>query len=1078
MDTRPGLMTCLLLLALSGMAWAQRPVFQPSPPFTGDRLPTPPQQEAAWEPPARLSAPLISATTALFDTGLADPRGGEYREIEVGTGSCWSGDAGVVKTHGWVLPATQDEQQRYAVCWNGLVYPVVAMGEKADLQADIQDLLKTEEDRRAEYLRKSPGFSYHNWYSNRAFPEGLAIAFNTPMPGKVCLLLRLGEGKLAEQYWTAMMAGLPERTNNNDVARKDPYLLLASEWVWALFDRTVCAHMRGDDRLALLSARALGPIQQAVESEAAKRGFERPPAIGDLAELDPVIPYLTFLKPLPILLGEQERRAKAPPNAITTVEQAIAEKDQKQRIALLIRLLEEVSERQDGQPGGVTLASDLVIKALIIEGEEAVDALITCLENDTRLTRSVGFGRDFFHDRRFITVRSAAYTALAGIFRTSEFGAEMRSTPQEMAARLRAYWTKYRGVPLEERWYRTLVDDAATPKQWMEAIKLITQPVNITNVPASNWISEIRVKPGEQPPMRGESLRGKKDPSVSELMAKRIAQLAARKEGNSNDLFMLADTVGTALAFADWDGQAAVPTLQELSRHCRMAKDYRGMINGRMAGSLAQLTLARARNGDPMPWDDYYVWIRSCKPDESLNDNLSVIFKPLWFAPDEPTMRETAAWLFTDPGSLWAKPDNYKIIFSGFSPLGQSPILGVVSFREYLLKGLADTTAIGAATLRADGRSLDIRYATGSGSGSQIDSKDTHILPKAGEAFPVRICDLVAWHLSSVEGMPDCQVYWPEKDRDEAITAIAAFLQQYGEHYRYNPNSPKEFYQEHFGSPKARLVFPRLEQPATQDDVTKGLAIFALSATVEKRTVPLSALPQAAIWTTLKKYPYDQQSYNTQAGKSETKIAYRQNVTIWQAEEALIDGKWQRFYGVVGPHELAKVPAAEIELVLGDSWRIGRLSHGVGCQVQLQDGHIATSGMPIPVNVTLYNHSGVAQRIPTELLRQGVDGKPALREGVTLILEYLGSTTALPNRSMPPRRERLTPKLTATFHPNDADKVFAAGEGMAVARLDLNNWFDLNKLGRYQLHQAFTQASGIAEGNSNYFYFELHSPPQ
>jgi len=43
-----------------------------------------------------------------------------------------------------------------------------------------------------------------------------------------------------------------------------------------MFDRAVCAHMRGDHRLAMLTARQLVPAARAVESTAEKRGFERP----------------------------------------------------------------------------------------------------------------------------------------------------------------------------------------------------------------------------------------------------------------------------------------------------------------------------------------------------------------------------------------------------------------------------------------------------------------------------------------------------------------------------------------------------------------------------------------------------------------------------------------------------------------------------------------------------------------------------------------------------------------------------------------------------------------------------------
>jgi hypothetical protein len=119
------------------------PERRPSPPFTGKALPEPPQQKEPWTPPkTTLPESVVTATRALFDAGLADPRGGEYRVIEVGTGSCWSGDARTVRTHGWVFPAEKAQKQRFAVGWNGLVYPVVSVGREANLRADLRAVLQ------------------------------------------------------------------------------------------------------------------------------------------------------------------------------------------------------------------------------------------------------------------------------------------------------------------------------------------------------------------------------------------------------------------------------------------------------------------------------------------------------------------------------------------------------------------------------------------------------------------------------------------------------------------------------------------------------------------------------------------------------------------------------------------------------------------------------------------------------------------------------------------------------------------------------------------------------------------------
>ena len=62
---------------------------------------------------------------------MADPRGCEYREVEVG-------DGGPVKTRGFVLPERPGDAGRFAVGWDGVVYPAFAVGAPADLEADVR----------------------------------------------------------------------------------------------------------------------------------------------------------------------------------------------------------------------------------------------------------------------------------------------------------------------------------------------------------------------------------------------------------------------------------------------------------------------------------------------------------------------------------------------------------------------------------------------------------------------------------------------------------------------------------------------------------------------------------------------------------------------------------------------------------------------------------------------------------------------------------------------------------------------------------------------------------------------------
>ncbi len=248
-----------IVLALTVPALAARPATEsaPPPPFAGPALPVPPRQHDPWPRPATtLPAALVDATALLFDQGMADPRGGEYRAVSVVTGNPWNG-AGVTTTRAWVLPAAALSPQRFAVCWNGLVYPCVTVGEKADVAADVRDLLDADRKARDRWtdLRVAHVALFRHRY-DKGTVEAEPVATDTVMPVKACLLLRAGETKLAESYWP-VVADDTRPMDDRDRQPDDPYLALSDDWAWCAFDRALCAHMRGDDVVSRDTAKLL-----------------------------------------------------------------------------------------------------------------------------------------------------------------------------------------------------------------------------------------------------------------------------------------------------------------------------------------------------------------------------------------------------------------------------------------------------------------------------------------------------------------------------------------------------------------------------------------------------------------------------------------------------------------------------------------------------------------------------------------------------------------------------------------------------------------------------------------------------
>jgi hypothetical protein len=151
-------------------------------------------------------------------------------------------------------------------------------------------------------------------------------------------------------------------------------------------------------------------------------------------------------------------------------------------------------------------------------------------------------------------------------------------------------------------------------------------------------------------------------------------------------------------------------------------------------------------------------------------------------------------------------------------------------------------------------------------------------------------------------------LYWQQAQRDAAVKACAEFLTIFGEHLRYTGKYEFEPYPE----ATARLTFDPLDHPATLREASSHQAIFSLEGQGERRIYKLSSVPMRARWLALKKYPRDLNGRGAN-GKPVINQEYEQEAWVWQAEEVKTAAGWERYFGVVGPHEIEKVPAAEID---------------------------------------------------------------------------------------------------------------------------------------------------------------------
>lgn len=689
-----------------------------------------------------------NAAETLFTQGFADPRGLEYREIEIPVGNPWDGGGKPVKTHGWILP--EDGNGKSAVAWNGLVYPVARVGAVADLHKDWASGSQT---------GQVVNMGFHDT------SEAVMVNSAFPKPLQMALLLRLGEVKTVARL----------SKNTKTAANADPYLELANDWAWNAFTRAVCAHQRGGDGLALADARLLTKIQPLIEAEAKRRGIKPNSDSSNSRFPDRKLPYLPFLQQLPAFLADCERRVAQPNPSLP-----------KNDIPALIDDLQNVNARQWGQPGGVSLAGDARVAALVKRGNEAVEPLLKTLENDSRLTRSVSFGRDFFRQRHLISVSEAAYAALTDLlrvdFKTYNANGEPLSKKQ-LATQIRAYWAKMGALSPVERFYATLKDDKAGKDQWMQAAANIVQPADVES--HGGWITIPNRKPNQKIKLRGESLRDGRTPSVAQLLARRSDDIARIRTGSSEDSFLYLNAGQMALYLADWDKTAALPILKKrLNRAWSIGAQSNDILafNGnpveRFGTMIAQMTLARARCGDASGYDEYAAWI--CKLDlKDVSFGGQELQKPLIQGAARPSIARAINYLFNDPKSPWSNLLGGR---NGFwlMDFWQTPLPKTTGFRQQALRALMNKTRAGAITFnpRKDWNGsmeaqIELKTLNMGFRGSNNDP-DT---PPPGQKRDFRVCDAYAYFYSQFQHGPPFQLFWPEKKRDAGVLACRQWLQ-------------------------------------------------------------------------------------------------------------------------------------------------------------------------------------------------------------------------------------------------------------------------------------------------------------
>jgi len=289
---------------------------------------------------------------------------------------------------------------------------------------------------------------------------------------------------------------------------------------------------------------------------------------------------------------------------------------------------------------------------------------------------------------------------------------------------------KYRSPA--ERAFDLMADDKSDENQWLDAAQMLLAPI----------------KNGRG--LLGDTLRSQTDPSVSDLLLKRVMQSSTT----------WGDNLG--LLLYQWDPPASLPALQRLAMRGRA---YKGNLHGSIVAALLQL-------GDATFKEE---WASSIKGDQIVTLDRLV---PLWTLPNDEAVLVVARRLFMGPNAPMS-PSNLLAAGRPAADLIRSPLLISPAFRESVFDALGRTLVIGTAERLPNG-SLKLGMPDSSlwcmpgGCGRGFS-----VLRPPG-ARSIRLGDSVAYTLSSIDGFPEFDLEASTAEKDRAMAAIGAFLLLHG----------------------------------------------------------------------------------------------------------------------------------------------------------------------------------------------------------------------------------------------------------------------------------------------------------
>jgi hypothetical protein len=804
--------------------------------------------------------PVLSAEDRTFLQGLLgkpffDPRGAQRVRVKVLVRSVWGG-AGSVERDGWLVPAQGKKPPRvYLIDGASIPAPPDKELQKVDFLAMC----------RARLASKPQGVDDPERRFERMRQTALGAVDESTLVLAVWLH-RLGEDGLAAQALAQARK-----------ADKDGLAALRQELAWSAFAGLVHAYMVAADEEALAHGERLLRLYPAEAAKHFAQGKE--------------------------VVQELQRRKKRGTFGKVPAEKWPADFerwDGKQKAAYLIDALDEVNARQTGQPGGVDLASDRRVKALIDLGDIAVPALIDAVDKDTRLTRSVHFWRDFAQSRTVLGVSEAALAAVMSILRVrvfepaatgDNFTARGKEGAKTVADGLRAYWKEYGGLPFDKRMMKVLTDPKCTPESWREAA------ANLAALGEERTLSTtvFSDRSGGRPKRPNPAIARFQKPTTAEAilaaMDRDLLAWDARPKDDMHDYYRRGFEDAYLYPLIELDDRRAAP---ELARRARAAAD------GRMRRKWAY---AAHWLGEAKPLAEFADDFRLGKIPLAANNrknanegdqpgNVELRGIIGYLAQAGTPACDRALFALADPKHPGHQLAARRVLKDHPDWSDSAAWFAHPYCLAILRRALDDVTPTGG-TFKIQEGALRHEYKGGSSSGPipEILADATTRRPEVSE----RVCDTAAAKLSGlVLGLP---VYHPLfKDAEARLRDFRAAFDRFRERYRRATWREAEAVASRYWLPVFLPDLGKLERAATAEDVKAGRAVFHLDGKGKRLQ---QKLPASAI---LKR----------DVGKE-----YPQRLLIVQAE-AGPDGAVT--YAVIEQHAIRAVPAADLAKVepLGD----------------------------------------------------------------------------------------------------------------------------------------------------------------